>query len=86
MSFIKLLICNILDYDIYDYDVCLNPDEAHVTTGECSHDEFFTSNNIPKIQELETFKNSKMRFCCNEHEYVFKDYCEVTIFVLVTGL
>ena len=71
-------IFNVSDYDNYVYDLCLNPDEAHVTTGECYHEEFFSSSNITKIQEIETFKDSKTRFCCNQHEYVFKDYCEVT--------
>ena len=63
-------------YD-YDYDLCSNPDEAHVTTGSCSHDEFFDPLVVKKLQSIEKYGNTKTRFCCTEHEYVFKDYCEV---------
>ena len=67
--------CN-TGYD-YDYDLCSNPDEAHVTTGSCSHDEFFDPLVVKKLQSIEKYGSTKTRFCCTEHEYVFKDYCEV---------
>ena len=65
------------NYEEYDYDLCSNPDEAHVTTGSCSHDEFFDSSVVERIQDKLIFEKSETRPCCKEHEYVFKDYCEV---------
>ena len=65
------------DYEEYDYDLCSNPDEAHVTTGSCSHDAFFNSSVVELIKDMKRFQKTETRICCNEHEYVFKDYCEV---------
>ena len=74
--FVKIYCHNYNDKE-YDYDLCSNPDEAHVTTGSCSHDEFFDSSVVERIQDKLIFEKSETRPCCKEHEYVFKDYCEV---------
>ena len=70
------------DYDSYDdnYDYCSDIDEAHALTGECKHDEFFDERK--ELQEIEKFKDTKLRFCCNDHAYVFKDQCRVIIYIL----
>ena len=65
-------------YDDYEYDLCSNPDEAHVTTGGCSHNQFFDLSAVKKLQNIEKYSITKTRFCCTDHEYVFKDYCEVS--------
>ena len=66
--------------DYYDdYDECSHQDANLYTGGEnCAHDEFFSSETIKPIKELEHLKKSKIRFCCNDHGYVFTDPCPVT--------
>ena len=70
----------IADYGSYyeDYDYCSTPDHAHVNTGECSHNEFFS---LQKIKEMKSFAGSDVKFCCENHEYVFKDLCKVKTFL-----
>ena len=64
-----------IDYSDYDADYCSDIDANHANVGTCKHDSFF--NNYAKLQEMGRFKDTNLRFCCNDHEYVFMDLCKV---------
>ena len=65
-----------------DYDPC-DPDDPeydpdyHLYDVKCSHEDFFDSQGIQKLEESLNLKDKDVKYCCENHGFVYQHGCKV---------
>ena len=68
-----------------DYDPCAENPEYHLDDikDRCSHTDFFDNLDIKKLREDPKLINMNLKYCCEDHGFVYEHACEVSNIVVL---